>query len=599
MRLRLWLVPLFALLSCGAPPLALAQDTAAVKGYLTRDTADLSVQARDKTAPLYSKQAQARIRARADSIRTALRSATLPAPPAPTPPPIPPAPPVPAPSSAFAVPAGLGGGVAAVAELPRDTAPTPYPAMKQQVRLSLIANLQSALNSAQPGDEILLPRGATFTGDFLLPKHAGANAASCTNWIVIRTDVPDSLLGVPGVRMTPARARALSLAKIQTPDNQQAIGSAWGVANVGCWRLVGLEILPGPTSTDVNGLVRFGDQNATDSTQQAHHLVIDRSYIHGAPTPSPLSATTMLPGQIRRCVIFNSRWNVMVDSYAEFCRGGSGDTQTLLGYAGTGPYRVSNSYLSGGTEVIVWGGANGGIVGAVPSDITVHGNVLTRELADTVTLVKTLYESKNSERSDVAGNILRLNWPNGQDGSAVNAKSVNQSSGPCVWCHTGNFTFRYNRVTQTGTGLKLAGIQEAPALPAGPYTIYGNYIDSLGYRDPKGEAGRPIKILSGGLSDVTIAFNTIAPAPWGMVEYDGPTARQAWQSNALYCGGYGAKGPGASSGSATLSLNAPGAVWTGNVLYGCSSGYPAGSAYSTSLSAALLSGVGADAARLP
>lgn len=516
-----------------------------------------------------------------------------PPPPTPAPAPAPPPAPAPAPSSAFAVPAGLGGGVAAVAELPRDTAATPYPTMKQQVRLSLIANLQAALNSAQPGDEILLPPGATFTGDFMLPKHAGAGASSCSSWIVLRTDVPDSLLGAPGTRMTPSRAAALKLARIQTPDNQQAIGSAWNTPNVGCWRLVGLEILPAPNATDVNGLVRFGDHNETDSTHQAHHLVLDRSYVHGSASPSPKNAT-MLPGQVRRCVLLNSRWNVVVDSWLEYCRGGSGDTQCILGYAGTGPYRLSNSTCSGGTEVVMWGGANGGIVGAVPSDITVHGNLITRELADTITLVKNLYESKNSDRSDVAGNVLQLNWMDGQDGSAVNAKSVNQSSGPCVWCHTGNFTFRDNRVTQSGSGLKLAGIQEAPALPAGPYTVYGNWIDSLGFRS--GE-GRPLQIFGGGLSDVTLAANTVTAAPWGLVAYDGgPTPRQVWQSNVLYCGGYGAKGNSTPGGTPTLTAFAPGAVWTGNALFGCSSGYPSGSSYASSLAAALASGAGADAA---
>lgn len=503
--------------------------------------------------------------------------------------------PTPAPSSTFVVPAGLGGGVAAVAELPRDTAATPYPAMKQQVRLSLIANLQSALNNAQPGDEILLPPGSSFTGDFMLPKHAGAGAASCTSWIIVRTDVPDSLLGAPGVRMTPSRARALSLAKIQTPDNQQAIGSAWGVANVGCWRLVGLEILPGPTGNDVNGLVRFGDHAETDSTHQAHHLVLDRSYVHGSATPSPKNGPTL--GQVRRCLLLNGKWNVVVDSWVEYCRGGTGDTQAGLSYAGTGPYRYTNNYLSGGTEVLMFGGANGGIVGAIPTDVTIHGNTVTRELADTVTLVKNLFETKAVLRLDVAGNVFRFNWADGQDGYGFNIKSVNQSSGPCTWCHSSDVTVRYNHLVQSGNGIKIAGIEEGPAQPTARVTLYQNVVDSLGYRG--GNAyGIPLAVLGDGgtLSDVILANNTIAQAPWGLVTYDnGPTARQAWQSNVLWCGGYGAKGANASIGSGTLALYAPGMVWTNNTMYGCGSGYPSGSTYSSSLAAALLSGLGAQA----
>jgi hypothetical protein len=518
-------------------------------------------------------------------------------PPAPAPVPVPLPSPAPIPSSAstYPVPTGLGLNIAQVAELPRDTAATPYPAITRQVRVSLIANLQAALNTAQPGDELLLPAGATYTGDFMLPKHAGADVASCSSWIIVRTDVADSLLGAPGVRMTPSRAAALKLARIQTPDNQQAIGSAWGVANVGCWRIVGVEVLPQPgnaNATDVNGLVRFGDHNAIDSTKLAHHLVLDRSYVHGSATPSPKGAP-LLPGQVRRCLLLNSRWNVVVDSWVEFCRGGNGDTQTALSYLG-GPLRLTNNHLSGGAEVVMFGGATPALVGAVTSDVTVHGNVITRELADTITLVKNLLEAKNVDRLDVAGNVLRLNWSDGQVGYGVLIKSVNQSSGGCRWCHSVNVTLRYNLLTQSANGLNLAGIMEAPALPAGPYTIYHNVIDSLGYRDTKGEGGRALQMLgASSLSDVTLAFNTIAPTSWGLMSTAGIAARVAMQSNAWYCGGYGIKGSGLSSGTASIAATLVPYAWSGQQLFGCSSGYPGGTTYTSSLASALSSGGGA------
>lgn len=505
-------------------------------------------------------------------------------------------PPAPAPSSAFAVPAGLGLNLATVAELPRDTAPTPYPAIARQVRVSLIANLQSALNAAQPGDELLLPAGAAYTGDFLLPKHAGAGVASCSSWIVVRTDIPDSLLGAPGVRMTPTRAAALKLARIQTPDGQQAIGSAWGVANVGCWRLVGLEILPQPgnaNATDVNGLVRFGDHTVTDSTKLAHHLVLDRSYVHGSATPSPLNAP-LLPGQVKRCAILNSRWNVIVDSWLEYCRGGNGDPQAVLSYIG-GPIRLSNNHLSGGAEVVMFGGQTPALVGAVTSDVTVHGNLITRELADTLTLVKNLVESKNVDRLDVAGNVLRLNWKGAQEGYAILVKSVNQSNTGCTWCHSINVTVRYNRIAQSLNGWNLAGIMEGPALPAGPYTFYHNVTDSLGFRDKDGSGGRAVQVLgASSLYDVTLAFNTVTPTSWGLMSEDGgPAARVAIQSNAFWCGGYGVKGNSTGIGTASLAAFLQPYAWANNALFGCSSGYPNGTTYSSSLAAAIAAGTGA------
>lgn len=507
-------------------------------------------------------------------------------------------PPIPTPVVTYPLPLGIGGSGVAIAQLPRDTVDATYPATTSLVRVPSGADLQSVLNSARPGDLIALARGGVYTGDFMLPKHAGAGASTCSAWIVLRTDVSDSLLGSPGTRMTPTKALALQLARIQSPDNQQAIGSAVGVANVGCYRLVGLDVQqqPGnPNAYNANGLVRMGDVGATDSTTQAHHLILDRSYVHGGAIVTGQTGTTNNPNGIRRCVVFASRYNAVVDSWLERCRGGEGDTQAILGLWGTGPYLVRNNTLSGGTEVLMSGGGTSGIVGAVPSDWTIHGNVFTRELADTVTLVKNLLELKNAERVDVAGNVFRLNWVGGQAGYAILAKSVNQSSGSCTWCRTRDFTFRYNRLTQSAEGINLAGIQEGPAQPSARFTLYHNWIDSLGYR-AKAE-GHPFQVLgnAGTLSDVTIAYTTVTAAPWGLVFYDGgPTARQAWQSNVLYCGGYGAKGSGTAQGAATLTTYAPAVVWTNNALYGCGDGYPApGTTYAGSFAGALTAGAGA------
>ncbi len=582
-RLSLTLAALLVL----AAPLA-AQDTTAVRTMTARQKLDADSIAKISTSPRVDR-ISARVKLRADSIATAAKPTPAPRPDSlPPQPPVvdsapKPIPPTPQPSTTFIVPQGLGGGVATVAELPRRTVDVTYPTTTGEVRVPAGANLQTALGLAKPGDVILLPRGSVFVGGFMLPRHA------CTAPIVIRTDVPDSLLGAPGVRMTPAKAAALQLAKLESPDNQQAIGSAMGVPSVGCWRLVGLEIMQQPgnaNATNANGLVRFGDHTATDSTTQAHDLILDRSYVHG-------------PG-VRRCVILNSQANAVVDSWLEKCSGGSGDTQSILFYAGTGPYLVKNNHLSGGTEVVMSGGASGGIVGAVPSDAQIHGNLITRELADTSTLVKNLVEVKNAERFDIAGNEIVGNWPNGQVGFAVLLKSVNQSSGPCTWCRARDITVRYNRIARSGNGLNLSGIQESPAQPAARFTVYHNLIDSLGYR---GGQGIPFGILgsNGTLSDVIIAHNTVtnqsykASGNWGLVSYDGgPVARQAWQSNVLWCGGYGAKGTSTGQGLPTITAFAPGVVWTGNVLFGCSSNYPSGTTFSASLSAALSSGAGVD-----
>ncbi|HEX8887610.1 MAG TPA: hypothetical protein VF779_00430, partial [Pyrinomonadaceae bacterium] len=51
-------------------------------------------------------------------------------------------------------------------------------------------DFQAALNSAQPGDTIVLQAGASYTGPFTLPKKD----ASAVDYITIRTSTPDSSL---------------------------------------------------------------------------------------------------------------------------------------------------------------------------------------------------------------------------------------------------------------------------------------------------------------------------------------------------------------------------------------------------------------------
>src|SRR4051812_27129618 len=48
-------------------------------------------------------------------------------------------------------------------------------------------NVQTAINSAQLGDTIVLASGATFTGNFTLP-----NKTTGTGWITIRSSAADS-----------------------------------------------------------------------------------------------------------------------------------------------------------------------------------------------------------------------------------------------------------------------------------------------------------------------------------------------------------------------------------------------------------------------
>ncbi|MFY9585354.1 MAG: hypothetical protein WAR21_12780, partial [Candidatus Acidiferrales bacterium] len=68
-------------------------------------------------------------------------------------------------------------------ELPRVFLDTTYspPTRGKLIPVNAGGDLQAALDASRPGDVIELQAGATFTGNFILPKKPG------TDWIYIRS----------------------------------------------------------------------------------------------------------------------------------------------------------------------------------------------------------------------------------------------------------------------------------------------------------------------------------------------------------------------------------------------------------------------------
>jgi hypothetical protein len=334
----------------------------------------------------------------------------------------------------------------APAELPRVTVTTTYPAGGRTVRVGANANLQSALDAARPGDVLLLPPGATYVGNFALRnKGQTPRGAPAGGWIVVRTDVPDAALGAAGTRMTPSRAASLRLARIMSPNNESAVGTEAGAHH---WLFTGLEIGATAAARQINTLVRFGtgaDEQRTISSVP-HHLVVDRSYLHGNPTLD-----------LRRCMTFNSATTAVVDSWLTECHSNNSDSQAVLGYNGGGPFKIENNYLAAGHEVVLFGGGDPAIIEMLPSDIEVRHNHITRPLAwRKKWQVKNLFETKNVRRLLVEGNVLENNWSDAQVGFAFVLKSENQD-GRAPWSTSSDITVRYNRIRNTGSVFNLAG----------------------------------------------------------------------------------------------------------------------------------------------
>jgi hypothetical protein len=450
-------------------------------------------------------------------------------------------------------------------ELPRVLLDTKYVAPTgRQVTVRAGDNLQDAIDRAKPGDVLLLQPGAVFTGPFTLPKKAGAGPNA---WVVIRSAAPDAQLPAEGQRVTPGYAAALPKL-VGGAGNATVLTTAPGAS---FYRLLGLEITTAPEVTTLNSLVRLGNPSESQSDgAEPTDLVLDRVYLHGTPTLN-----------LVRCLILSSARTAVIDSYLADAHARGQDAQAIVGWNGSGPYKIVNNYLEGSGENVMFGGARPSTPDLIPSDIEFRRNHLKKPAGWQATgwLVKNLFELKFARRVLVEGNVLEGNWTKGQTGYAVNLK-VGASM---PWATTEDVTIRYNRIQNAGAGFSLLGADgqfAATVQKLRRVAITDNVLDSINVGQYRGD-GRFLKAL-GGVTDVLVAHNTMllgGGAAAGAILLDGAPAISGFtfRDNIVPRGRYGMKGARASEGAETLASFAPGATWAGNVLIGQTArGYPPG-----------------------
>ena len=102
------------------------------------------------------------------------------------------------------------------------------------------ADLQAALNAAQPNDTLVLEAGATWVGNFVLPRRSDAG------WVTIRSNADGGALPPAGQRVSPDHSGAMP--KILTPNGNPALTAHDGTQG---WRLVGRELSVVPTRSTV------------------------------------------------------------------------------------------------------------------------------------------------------------------------------------------------------------------------------------------------------------------------------------------------------------------------------------------------------------
>lgn len=416
-------------------------------------------------------------------------------------------------------------------------------------------DLQAAIDRARPGDTIELEAGATYAGRFTLPKKDGDAV------ITIRT--AGSAAVAQDRRVTPAGAAGF--AKLKAADYQPVVQTAPGAHH---WRLLLLE-LQGSSEGD-RDLLALGDGSSAQrlAADVPHDLVVDRCYIHG-------DAAT---GQ-RRCVALQSAATSVINSHISDCKRAGAEAQAIVGWNGPGPFVITNNYLEGAGENVMFGGADPFIDGLVPSDITIKGNTISKQASwrGGRWEVKNLLELKNARRVTITGNTIEYTWAAAQSGYAVLFTVRNQSGG-CPWCEVSDVTFENNVVRHAGGGVSILGTDNNhPSKQSHDIVVRSNEFSGL---DNKRWGGNGyFLLLTGGPRDLTIDGNIIVQDHGaGIVQVEGPPITGfAFTNNIARHLSYGIIGTDHAPGADTIRTYFPGSKITGNSLAGADGrGYPSG-----------------------
>jgi hypothetical protein len=347
-------------------------------------------------------------------------------------------------------------------------------------------DLQAALDAARAGDIILLDPGATYVGNFVL------NAKEGRAYVTVQTAIEGARVTGPDGRVDTSQADLL--AKIRTPNAAPALRTAPGA---GYWRLQFLEI----HGSGGGDLVRLGDGGAAQSRldQVPEHFVIDRCYVHG----------DRRQGQKRGIALNSGRTMIVNSHFAHFGIPGQ-ETQAIAGWNGPGPFVIENNYLEAAGVNLMFGGADPGIQGLVPANITIRRNHFAKRLEwrqDNRWVVKNLLELKSARHVTIEWNLLEYNWLHGQTGYAVVLKSWNQDGG-APWSIVEDVGIRYNVIRHVGSAFNILGRSyDHPAELTRRITIEHNLAYDVSARNWGGH-GRFL-LVGDGAAELSVNHNTV------------------------------------------------------------------------------------------
>lgn len=400
------------------------------------------------------------------------------------------------------------------------------------------ADLQAAMNAASTGDTLQL-----------------ANATYVCNCV-------DS----KGLTL-------LGPAKIVTPNADPAIIYPPATPPA---TLRNLEVTTTVGWPQVFSIVRYGDGGTAQDTfeEQPQGLTMDSVWVHGQTTQ-----------EVQRCVAANGRNFKFTNSRATDCHGRGYDSQAIAVWNGSGPFTITDSYLEGAGENVMFGGSPPSIPGLVHSDIEIRRNHFFKPPAwRGVWTVKNLFELKNARNVIIDGNVFENNWTDAQAGWAIQFTPRPSDSGTAAVVE--DVTFTNNIIRNSDQGVNLLGADQSPA-PT-DVRLRRVRIANCVFEDIRGT----LITNTNGTDQVTIEHVTAFHGGNVISSDYAPSTNFIYRDNITRHNLYGIFGSGHSIGNDSINYYFPGSTIMSNVIAkevdspsNAETLYPAGNYFPVSLDA--------------
>lgn len=434
-------------------------------------------------------------------------------------------------------------------------------------------DFQAALDRAKPGDTILLQAGATFTGNFKLPKKTG------NEFITIRTSATDAQLPPANTRLDPQQYASV-LPKLVSNNPDPVLTAINGAHH---YRFIGVEFSVSSPEISIWKLIFIGDDEQKNAAQVPNNIIFDRCYIHAHPQGN---------GRVRSGLSINGSQIEILNSHISDFRLTDDENHAIVAWNAPGPFRIINNYIEAAGINVLFGGATAH-KGMNPANLEFRRNFVTKNLEwRGKQSVKNLFELKDMRNAVIEENVFENNWASAQDGTAVLLTPASFQSGPDA--RVENIVFRSNIVRRTANGITMTGTDYGdPKYPNIPVQnknvkIQNNLFAEVSPKWGASGSGRFLLLTSGaGPDDLTLDHNTILNEGTLIMLDGGPTNNFIFTNNIGLHNEYGVIGVserGGGVGNIALRAYMDKILFRKNIIVGAdASRYPAENFFPPSL----------------